>query len=78
MATTIKRQAGSSGVGNGINHSGHIDWMCLVRYALMGALFGGFIGNFISSEPLPVYGGAVIGAVVFVLAKVFFVGFRKK
>ena len=46
-----------------------IDIMCLVRYALYGALIGGALGNLASPRALFVYGAAALVSVLFVLAK---------
>jgi len=63
-------------VGNA-NNNGHVDWMCIVRYAIYGALIGGLVGNQFSTDANVVYLTAFGFGVVFVLAKVLFLGYRK-
>ena len=47
------------------SNGGHIDWMCVVRYVLYGALLGGFFADqLFSPGAVSVYAGATIGGLL--------------
>ena len=59
----------SSGEGRG-----PIDWMCVARYALYGALIGGLVANWvISASGIVVYTGAAVGALLLGTIKLLFI-----
>jgi len=55
------------------NNHKKIDWMCVARYAIYGALVGGLLADvFVSAMGNSVYLGAVIGAALLSAAKLVF------
>ena len=56
----------------GGDKNGGVDWMCVCRYTLYGALVGGVVAKMIFGDNAVVYLGAGIGAVAFSLAKLKF------
>lgn len=53
------------------------DLMCIVRYALYGALLGGFFASLFKNNMTAVIGGAIIGGLLLILLKVLIVDAKK-
>lgn len=55
-----------------------IDWMCIARYALYGALLGGLLADqALSPSGASVYLGAMIGAILLSAIKLIFLSSKK-
>ena len=49
------------------------DYLCMIRYAIYGAILGALAGSIYDDQAVVVYGAAAAGAVIFLMLKLFVV-----